>query len=81
MAQLAIQNGKDRHTRHLKKEEVGVKTMQMQESASKAKLSLQSRDLASISFMETFTGDPIKQAYDSRRGLHTAREQVTKDFS
>lgn len=31
--------------------------------------------------MSTFTGDPVKRAYDSRKGLQTAREKTSQNYA
>lgn len=52
----------------------------MQASQNALRLSMQNKDAERIGFMATFTGDPIKRAFDSRRGLQTARERTQKSY-
>ena len=66
LAALALKNAAERHTKHLKRDEVGKKTMQMQSLQNRLKLNLQNKNNDSICFMETFTGDPMQQAFLNR---------------
>ena len=79
LAALALKNATERHTRHLKRDEVGKKTMEMQSLQSRLKLDLQKKNDDSICFMETFSGDPMHKAYLNRSQLHSARDKVLEN--
>lgn len=78
---LTLQNNRDRHTKHLKKDEVGQKTMELQCLQNAQKNSLQVRDSSQISFMETFTGDPIQRAFHNRLGSQSARLKASEKYT
>lgn len=56
----------NRHTQHLKRDKVSANTYQMQTHQSASRLSLQDSNHHRVSIVETFTGDPMFQVFQSR---------------
>ena len=66
MADLTLQISKERHTKHLKRDEVSAITFDLQDKAQSGRTAFVDKKRDRSSIVENFSGDPMMSAFEKR---------------